>query len=91
MASSLFACYSFGTLEHPPLKSTLASKGISHVPQLFDLPHPLRISAPISEQKCTISAPPRLSIPSGTRFFYEEPVYKEPTGRRPKYLKNLYY
>ena len=26
-----------------------------------------------------------------TRFFYKEPVYKEPTCRRPKYLKNLYY
>ena len=24
-------------------------------------------------------------------FFYKEPVYKEPTCRRPKYLKNLYY
>ena len=29
---------------------------------------------------------------SNTRFFfYKEPVYKEPTCRRPKYLKNLYY
>ena len=26
-----------------------------------------------------------------TLFFYKEPVYKEPTCRRPKYLKNLYY
>ena len=27
-----------------------------------------------------------------TRFlFYKEPLYKEPTCRRPKYLKNLYY
>ena len=26
-----------------------------------------------------------------TRFFYKEPIYKEPTCRRPKYLKNLYY
>ena len=24
-------------------------------------------------------------------FFYKEPVYKEPTCRRPNYLKNLYY
>ena len=24
-------------------------------------------------------------------FFYKEPVYKEPTCRRPKHLKNLYY
>ena len=24
-------------------------------------------------------------------LFYKEPVYKEPTCRRPKYLKNLYY
>ena len=24
-------------------------------------------------------------------YFYKEPVYKEPTCRRPKYLKNLYY
>ena len=23
-------------------------------------------------------------------FFYKEPVYKEPTCRRPKYLKNVY-
>ena len=27
----------------------------------------------------------------GTRFFYKEAVYKEPTGRRPKYSMNLYY
>ena len=26
-----------------------------------------------------------------TRYFYKEPLYKEPTCRRPKYLKNLYY
>ena len=26
-----------------------------------------------------------------TRFFYKKPLYKEPTCRRPKYLKNLYY
>ena len=26
-----------------------------------------------------------------TLFFYKEPLYKEPTCRRPKYLKNLYY
>ena len=24
-------------------------------------------------------------------FFYKEPIYKESTCRRPKYLKNLYY
>ena len=26
-----------------------------------------------------------------TLFFYKEPVYKVPTRRRPKCLKNLYY
>ena len=26
-----------------------------------------------------------------TLFFYKEPVYKEPTCRRPKYKKNVYY
>ena len=34
----------------------------------------------------------RMHAQAATRFFfYKEPVYKEPTCRRPKYLKNLYY
>ena len=51
------------------------------------------------KQKSTTSAVPflsgglfeLLSQSQDTRFCYKEPVYKEPTCRRPKYLKNLYY
>ena len=33
----------------------------------------------------------RITVMDTRFFFYKEPVYKEPTCRRPKYLKNLYY
>ena len=32
-----------------------------------------------------------IEIPIYTIFFYKEPLHNEPSCRRPKYLKNLYY
>ena len=78
-AKESYISYLLGHKGHilwPRPKFSLGSKGV-HIPHIG--------SIPISR------GGGREGIGGTHAFFYKEPVYKKPTCRRPKYLKNSYY